>query len=800
MSDFIARKYIAPCNIIRIFLGLVVFLLGTGISSLQAQNARVEGRVQTVKGESVPYASVALYDSTNQRPITGEASDSTGHFSLSTKPGIYTLKITFLSFKPYQRRIQLHAGETKSLGVIQLEPTTKSMDEVVVQGERSQMELTFEKRTFQVGKNITSLGGSALDLLNNIPSLTTDFIGTISLRGSSAVRVLINGKPSSIYQNGSKALQSLSADMIKEVQVITNPSAKFSAEGSAGIINIVLKKKEDPGFHGSVGFMQRHPEATQLSTNLNYRKGNINWFFNGSVAHAEDPAHSRTYQRYNSADTSYVYRAINNGNESDYHGDVQIGADFHLPANQTLTVSDTWHFENKTDYWNGAYLDSTFSGLFLDRIDRHNRIGGGEGENEASLEYENPLGGENHKLTANAEYSYSNHKELPHIREVNLQNPSDTLYHQIDDIGTGQNLRFDANFTHPVADSGKVELGMRSTYNWNDNNYTTRERQNGGSWQVLPAFNNNYTSYENTNAAYATLSSYWKSLSYQLGLRAEQYYIQTTLDATGKTSKQTYVDLFPSIFLTYNFNDQQSVQLSYSRRISRPYTRLLLPTTNYSDSRSRFTGNPNLNPEYADSYEGQFLQYWETGSLLTSVYYRHRTGVIRSITKLDNQGIMRTVPINLSQQNAWGIELTAEKDFTDHLTLSGSANLFRSNSKGVYQGEHYQTATNRLTSRLQVQWQILSSLKFQTAIRYNGPAQTIQGHRSATTFVNAALSKDFWDGDATLSINSEDVLNTRREEFTIDNPNYFSRQKFWEPNGIRLNFTYRINQEKDEEE
>lgn len=779
----------------------VLFFWAIGFGPAIAQKAHVSGTVQTSQGKPVPYASVAVYGSNLQRPLTGETSDSTGNFSLAIEPGSYTLKITFLSFKPYQKHLALYAGERKSLGIIQLEPTTKSMQDIVVQGKRSQMELTFEKRTFQVGKDITSIGGSALDVLNNVPSLTTNFSGTISLRGSGSVRILINGKPSSIYQNGSKALQSLSADMIKEVQVITNPSAKYSAEGSVGIINIVLKKKQHHGFHGSAGFMQRHPEATQLSTNLNYRTGNINWFFNGSIAHAEDPAHNRTYQRYNSSDTSYVYRAFNNGNETDYHGDFKLGADVHLPANQTLTASDTWHFENKTDYWNGAYLDSTFNGLFLDQIDRHNRIGGGEAKYEASLDYENLLGGNHHKLTANAEYSYSNHKELPHIREVNMQNPSDTLYHRINDIGKGHNLRFNVNFVHPMADSGKVELGLRSTYEWQDDNYTIQERKNSGNWQSLSAFNNNYTSYKNTNAAYATLSSYWgSSVSYQLGIRAEQYHIQTTLDATGKASRQTYLNLFPSAFLTYKFNDQRSIQLSYSRRITRPYSRLLLPTTSYSDSRSRFTGNPELKPEYANSYEAEFLQYWDTGSLLTSVYYRHRTGVIRDITKLDNQGIMRTTPFNLSKEDAWGIELTAEKDFTDYFTLSGSANLFRSNSKGMYQGELYQTSTNRLTSRLQVQWKILSSLKFQTSIRYNGPAQTIQGRRSATAFINAALSKDFWDGDATVSINSEDILNTRREEFTITNPNYFSRQKFWEPSGIRLNFTYRINQKKEDKE
>jgi len=785
-------------KILRRSLFTLLIAAGMAVPSAIAQEAQISGTVKATKGKALPYASVAVYDSatSQQQPITGTASDSSGHFSINLPPGNYTLKITFLSFKPYLRNVTLGTGESKSLGVIHLSSTKQSMREMEVKGKRSQMELSFSKRVFQVGQDITAIGGSALDVLNNVPSLTTDFKGNVSLRGSNSVRILINGKPSSIYKNGSRALQSLSADMIKEVQVITNPSAKYSAEGSAGIINIILKKKQHHGFHGSASFMQRHPEATQLSTNLNYRSGIINWFFNGSVAHAEDPAHSRTFQRYSSADTSYIYRAFNNGNETDYHGNFKFGADLHLPGGQILTASTLWHFENKNDYWHGAYIDSTFSGTFMDRIARHNHIGGGESSDETTLNYKNPLGGKNHKLTASVKYGFHNHKELPHIREVNLQQISDTLYHNITNSDNGHFLRVNAEFVYPVADSGKVDMGVRSSHVWQANNYVTRQRQNQGPWQTLPAYSNNYNFYTYTNAAYVTLSSYWKALSYQLGLRAEQYHIRTYLDANSRKSKQTYLNLFPSLFLTYKFNSQQSLQISYSRRISRPGARLLLPTTSYSDSRSRFTGNPSLKPEYANAFETEFLQYWNTGSLLTSVYYRHRTGVIRRIQHLNNQGIMQTTPFNLSKEEAWGIEINAEKDVTDNLSLSGSANLYRSNSEGVYQGTKYHTSTNRLTSQFQIKWQIWEGVKFQTSIRYDGPAKTIQGHRSSTTFVNAAISKKLFNGNATVSLNSEDLFNTRREEHTINNPNYFSRQKYWEPSGIRLNFTYRINPKK----
>ena len=779
----------------RLFIFSLIFS-GLAVTAAEAQDAEVTGLVKTEKGEAIPYADVAFYDTTTNKLLTGTTTDSSGFFKIKTKPGSYEMKITFLSFKPSVRYLNLSTGENKSVGTVKMKPAFLNLNNVVVQGERSQMQLSFEKRVFQVGKDITSMGGSVLDILSNIPSVMTDFKGNISLRGSNAVRILINGKPSAIYKNGSIALQSISADMIKEIQVITNPSARYSAEGSAGIINIILKKNENNGFNGSIGAMQRIPEASQISANLNYRVGKINWFFNGNVAYNDDPAHSRTYQKFNSADTSYIYHSFNNGNETDYHGNFQTGADVHFTQAQTLTVSNMLHFEDKKDIWHGAYLDSTLSGMFLNTINTYNRIGGGEFGNESSLNYENLIDGKKHKVTAYANYEYHLEKELPHIQETDTSNPANNTFHRISNIRYNRTFSLRGDYVRPVADSGKFEAGLRTHFKWNDNNYTARELINS-QWMTLPAFTDNYTTYENLNSVYLTLSSYLDKLSYQLGVRAEQYHIQTKLKATGRLTKQSYIDFFPSIFLTYKFNDKQSVQLSYSRRISRPDTRLLLPFTDYSSSRSRFKGNPNLQPEFDNSYEIEFLQYWKTGSLLTSIYYRHHIGVIEDIYMLDRNGILRTVPFNLSTENSFGLEVTAEEQFTNKLKLTISVNAYKSNSLGEYNSQSYQAKTNRLTARSGINWEILKGLKFQTYARYYGPAKTIQGNRKSYTFVNMAVSKDLFNGDATISLNSEDIFSTRKEEFTINSNDYFSSQKYWEPSGIRLNFIYRINKSNE---
>lgn len=773
----------------------------------RSAKAVVTGLVRTQAGQAVPAASVAVLDSAAETrgdsaraasPAARTVTDSTGRFALEVRPGRYTLRVTFLSYEPYRRALTVGPGERKSLGTITLAPSAISLPGVTVRARKSQMQLGFEKRVFRVGQDLTSMGGSVLDLLNDVPSLTTDFSGTISLRGSSAVRVLINGKPSSVYKNGSKALQSLPADMVEEVEVITNPSAKYSAEGSAGIINIILKKKQRTGLHGTLGLMQRAPEASQASADLNYRHGAVNWYFNGSIARNEDPSHSRTYQRFAGPDTAYLYHSFDNGNETDWHGDFQAGADVHLSPDQTLTPSALWHFEDKKDLWHGAYIDSTPGGAFLDRVNRGETIGGGEGEAELSLDYANQLGGDHHQLTASATYTHGTHDELPRIQEASPQPPFDSLYTAIDDRRRSHGFRFQADWVRPVADSGKVEAGVRSEHSWDHNLYTARERPAGGAWTPLPAFNSNFSVDDHVNAAYATVASRWSRLSYELGLRAEQYSVRTTLDTTGASSRQSYLDFFPTASLTWTFTDRRSVQVSYSRRISRPDPRLLLPRTAYSSSRSRFSGNPDLAPEYGNSYEASFLQKWGAGSLLGSVYYRHGTGVIRRVSRLDSAGVLRTVPINLATSDAWGVELTADEELGDRLKLSGSANLYRTRSRGAYAGTAYRTTTNRLTSRVQIQWQLLNGLKWQTSVRYYGPEKTIQGRRSSTTFVNMALARDFLDHRATVSLSSEDLLSTRRDLYTITDPSSFSRIRRWEPSGVQLSVTYRIGPQGEE--
>ncbi len=772
-----------------------------------AQRAHVRGQVTGGGGTPIALADVELYgasvafdtaggtQATSAPPVARTVTDSLGRFALVAPAGSYLLRVRFLSFMPLTRRLRLRPGERSDLGVLTLTPRAIALPGVVARGQRSALQLGFEKRVFRVGKDITVAGGSVLNVLNNVPSVTAGLNGTVQLRGSSAVRILIDGKPSTVYRNGSRALQSLSADMIAEVQVITNPSARYVAEGSAGIINIVLKKHRAPGFHGTVGLMQRAPESTALTTNLNLGAGRVSWFLNGDVAYAADPSHSRSYERYASPDTAYVYQGFDDGRETDYDGNLRLGLEVRPDSAQALTASTLWHFEDKRDLWHGGWVDSTLAGGLLDPIIRSETIGGGEVGGAGSLEYARQLGGDAHKLTASADYDHSTEKELPRTTEAAAGAPFDSVLDRIDDSRIADQLRLRADYTRPLADSGKLEAGARASWSRQDHRYSAAERRPGAGWTPLPDFSSNYRVRDQLSAAYATASSALGAVSWQLGLRAERYAIVVSPRAGGAGTRQSYLDVFPSAFLTYAFSGTRSLQVSYSRRVSRPDAALLLPATDFSSTRTRFTGNPELRPEYADSYEATLLQSWTSGSLLASAYDRRRRGVIERISHLDSRGVLATVPINLARAEARGLELTVQQDVPG-VRMSTSANLFRERSHGTFDGVLYHAETNRLTSRLRLDWEGASGLKVQTAVRYLGPARTVQGRRAATAFANIAIARDFFDGRATVSLQSEDLFSTRRELYTITDPYSFSRQRLWEPTGLRLNITWRIHEKK----
>jgi len=779
----------------------VLILIAASVALGQTDDAFVTGEIYDHNDESVPFASVAVYDSSETTIVTGASSDSSGAFHIELDPGSYVLRITFLSFKPHVEPFEVAPGETIDMGQIILAPTSELLGEVVVEGERSQMTMSFDKRVFSVGRDITSLGGSAVNVLDNVPSITTDIDGNISLRGNESVRVLINGKPSNMVSDDVDALRSIPASMIEEVEIITNPSSKYSAEGSAGIINIILKEDKRLGLNGSVSVGSGIPQEHEVSTNLNYRRGIVNWFIGGSLDYRTDPESGHSFQRFAGPDTTYMYREQTDANESEIDGNLRFGANIDLAENQILTASifaNIEEEENNEDilYSDMVYEQDALDGDILQRIDRNSIEMQNEKDLDFNLEYENQFDGDDHKLEADASFDISRETADNDIEEMIQEGTADPLLQRSRDEEEEMDLRFNAEYIRPLGENGKLEAGLRSDSEWMDNSFIAEEQQADGSWQTVEGeFNDRFLYHEAVHAAYATLGSEWGDFSGQVGLRAENTRIRTELTSTGEVNDQNYINLFPTAFLNYAFNNQQSVQLSYSRRLSRPWSRMLLPFSDFSDSRSRFTGNPALKPEFSNSYEAGYLHYWESGSILTSFYYRHRTDVIERITEQQDNAI-QTFPINLATEEAWGIEFSADQQIIDGLTLTGNANLFRSNTDGSYEEQTFSSEAQSLSARTRLRWEISDSWNYQASMRYRGPRETTQGRRDGSTAMDTGLSYEIPSGKALISLSVRDVLDSRNFNNTVTtdgNPNtdFYSHREFkWSSRSFSINFRY----------
>ena len=750
------------------------------------------GQVFDEAGEPVAGATIALLK--DDELITGTATAPDGRFEFEAVAGDYLLRVSFVSLETWETEISANPGQTIDLGDITLPEASEELDDVVLETEAAAVETRFDRRIYRGGRDMEAIGGTALDQLETIPSVETDFEGNVSLRGSENVQVLINGRPSALLSGGTDALEAIPADDIERVEIITNPSARYDAQGDAGVINIVLKRNRAVGLNGSVSARTGLPDDHRISTNMNFMTNNANWFTSFGFRYRDRPSERNRFQRFESADTSFVYTQDQERSRQELRGDVRLGAEIFLTDRQTLTPSVYFRYRNRDNRSDTFYNDFDLDGNLLNETAREDLEDDSQTNFEFDLAWDYDIGGsDNQRLTADFKIDFRPEQEASNLREFSLLTGEDITIQRTDNEEQITSLLFNTDYTRGLGESAEMELGVRSSARWFDNRYSAEELQDGVG-VPLEGFNENFTYSENINAAYGILSSQFGKFSVQGGLRLEQTVIDTRLTESGETSGQNYLNLFPSIFTNYEFNDRNTIQLSYSRRLSRPRFRNLLPFSNLRDSRDIFTGNPNLNPVFSDSYELSYLTLWSTGSVSSSVYHRYRTGVVERISELDGDGVTRRFPINLSTQSSWGSELAVSQRVFESIRLRGSANLRYSNTKGDFQGQVFERESTVFFGRMRVQWRITDNLNFQTTYFYSGPRNTTQGSRTASYGINSGMSLDMFDGNATLSLSGRDLLNTRGRKTIIDEPNFYSEDESrWRSRSFRLNFIWRFN-------
>lgn len=800
-----ARAFIWSLLVIVIFFSQIGILSAESRLKLSFAEGIIQGQVfDATAGVPLAYATVTLYRSGSRELVDGVVTDEGGAFRFSCTDGTYDVVAEFISYEAWEKQgiIINQANQIVDLGRIELALSSSMLEAVEVVEEKSQMQLALDKKVFNVEKDLANRGGSATDVLDNLPSVTVDLEGNVSLRGSQSVRILIDGKPSGLAGISSQAaLQNLPANLIDRVEVITNPSARYEAEGMAGIINIVMKKEKRKGLNGSVDLSLGDPDDHGVSLNQNFRKEKWNLFSSLGVRYRKSPGGGYTNQELFDNELIPFLEQVRDRERGGWSYSFKGGADYSINEKNTVTLDLTGQFSDQDNF--SQTISRDFSPLralvnLSDRTDSEIEV---EYQGQGSLTYRKTYDREGRELTFFADYQYSEETEDSDIRDENILygSPTPILYTERQRSSNAElqkNFIAQLDYIQPLGEDGKMEMGLRSALRTIQNDFSVEDFVEGvQDWQPIGDLTNLLLYTENIYAAYLQAGNKTGNVSYQLGLRSEYSDIQTDLKKTQEVNPRDYLSLFPSASLGYEFGDNQTVQVSYSRRVRRPRFRDLNPLFNFSNDRSLYAGNPNLNPEFTHSSEVSYLKYWGATSLSSAVFFRHTDGVITRVRRFVNDTLSITRPENLDTQKDLGFEMTFSTEVGEWLRLNGNVNGFYFetvsgvepdlNAKGF-------SWTGMVMSRF------IISKTFETQLRgnYRAPQNVAQGRRKAFFTTDLTLSQEILKGKGNLSFSVQDVFNSRKWRWINDTATFYQEGSFqWRRRSVRLNFNYRFNQD-----
>ena len=774
-------------------LALIFF---TSLLLAQHQELHISGKIIDEQRNTIPFGNAAVYNSSDSTLITGAFSDADGKFQIGIKPGTYYMQITFLSYEEKIIPDIRITDKNINLGAIILKATSDVLDEIVITGKKEAMELQLDKRVFNVGKDLSNIGANAADILGNLPSVTVDVDGSVSLRGSENVTIWINGRPSSLTSRDPDALRKLQGNMIESIEVITNPSSRYDAAGEVGIINIILKKSQERGFNGSFVANAGYPTLLGGSYSLNYRNKNLNLFSSYGIDNRRSPGKGTSFQQYTSADTSFAYTQNNDRSRGELSHNFRLGLDYFLNDKNSITGSFTYNTSDGLNTATAEYVDYDETDLITNTTLRTESEAEVEKNIELNFNYTKDFKQKGRKLTTDFQWIKSVDNESTDYNQ--LTNETDNLTQRSVNDANESNWLFQSDYIQPFSADSKFEAGIKTTTRVIKNEYIFEQQDEDMNWIPFDAYTNNMIYTERIHAAYAMASTKINKIAIQGGLRGELSDITTELTATNEVNKQNYFKLFPSAALSYELKKNNTLQLSYSYRISRPRFRDLIPFSNFSNPRVFFGGNPNLRPEYTHAYEVGYLLEWAKGSVLSSVYHRHRTDVIQRITEIQEDGVARIMPINLAKQNAYGIEFNLSYDILQWWKFNTSANFFRAITEGVYQEEDLFSDTYSWRNRTTSKMTFFGNLDFQVSFNYRAPQVTTQGKRLSSYSIDLGLSRDVLNGKGTITAGVRDLMNSNKRRYIIDTQGYYSNSEFqWRPRQFTVSFSYRLNRDKE---
>lgn len=766
---------------------IIVFLLTMNIIFAQAETPALNQRnvndpraVGTISGtildsktrQPLEYSNIVIYNAKDSSMVNGTIADNRGKFVIEKIPaGKFYTKISFIGYdSKFIGEISISPdAPIKDLGTIELSGSNLELQSVEVTGEKETYISNLDKKIINVDKNITTAGGTAIDVLQNIPAVTIDINNNVSLRGNSNVTILIDGKPSGLIGlSPGDVLSQMPANSIESIEVITNPSAKYDPEGTAGIINIITKKKGEDGFNGLVSVMAGTKDKYNSNLNLNYRAGALNFIFSYDNRDGRSAGDGVTNRTSTFGGVTSFLDQYNNNVFQRGGANMSFGADYIFDQFNSLT----FNFSSRKfgyDFTNNI-LNSSFDAAknltrsFLRDNDADRRFRA----KEYSLKYNRKFENKNQSLYA--DISYSNNRmdrdDWFVQSEIFPSVSTAALQRSFGDYGFKQ-FQFKSDYTHPLSQTDKLEFGIDSKIKSLEmkNEYENFDASTG-VWN-LDLLSRNYFNYdEQIHGLYGMYTGSAWDLKIQAGARIEQFLADGELTITSEKFDKNIFSIYPTLHLSKEIATGSEFMLSYSRRVNRPHHRQMNPFVNYSDSLNISQGNPKLKPEYINSYELGYTKLFGPNSVTASLFYKLTSDVISQISKLEASGVTRTTSDNISEAENYGVDFNVNYSPMKWWKLNANYSYFRNIFEGntaiaVIASDDYSWNSKLISTFI-----FYKEFNAQIMANYQAPINMAQGKVEKMYSVDAALKHDFLNGDLSVNLRVSDIFNTMKFEGT----------------------------------
>ena len=746
-------------------LGLLVCAGSLPATALPLFEHLLSGRVIVASsGEGLEYATVSAF-TTDSTLVNGTVTQSDGTFTLKLPAGEYRLRIEFIGFA--EREVAVNLTGRTELEDIEITAEEVNLDAVEVSAQRTQMSLSLDKKTFEVGQNLLARGGSANQLLEQLPSVTVSPEGTVSLRGNAGVKVLINGRPSALADNN--ALESIPAESIERVEIITNPSARYEASGTAGIINIILKKDQQRGYGGALSLSTGFPADHRLNGNLNLRREKFTAFLTAGGRYSNYRGRDDYFRESTLNGNTYLLNRYTDQDRNDVAANAYAGMDYRMTDRATLSGSYSLYWMINDDE---STTDFDYGGSVPDFArDWHQAIDYREPGlyQQLDVTFEQDLG-EGSKVTAYLKNDLWSEEEVEQSTFAQLQPEAGrVLDFRTTSRESSRDHLFQVDYVRPLQTGRQFEVGLRGetrviSVEYLATDYLPEEPS------VIPGFDNRLDYFERIGSAYLQYSHEGERVGYQLGLRNEFTLVRTeNRSEAAENIRKPYNRLFPTANLTYTFRDGLRAQVSYSKRIQRPGFWQLNPFMTLSDPNTLFTGNPDLDPAYTDRVEINLLRQTDKLTLNPAVYLSRTTDFFQFAIGYEKEnvfgledGTIAFRPVNLDDEDRLGLELTASYRPSDILTLSGEWNYFGYRQRGETVEQDFSFEQQSWTAGARANLSLPREFKVQASFQYDAPFQTAQGIRLARYSSVFGMSKE-WKEQFSLTVNARSPRFQRNE-------------------------------------